>query len=81
MMPKQLRPNKKKCSLGNFKGSEGEQHPKASAWRPSFVLCLRGLVMDNANLRDHQKGRLGILAECLENAFLLPEDMQELRSF
>ena len=37
--------------------------------------------MDNAKLRDHQKGRLGILAECLENAFLLPEDMQELRSF
>ena len=37
--------------------------------------------MDNANLWDHQKGRLGILAECLENAFLLPEDMQELWSF
>ena len=37
--------------------------------------------MDDANLRDPQKGRLGILAKCLENAFLLPEDMQELRSF
>ena len=37
--------------------------------------------MDDANLRDPQKGRLGILAKCLENAFLLPEDMQELWSF
>ena len=38
-------------------------------------------VMDDANLRDLQKGKLGILAEYLEKALLLPEDMQELRSF
>ena len=37
--------------------------------------------MDDANLRDLQKGKLGILAEYLEKALLLPEDMQELRSF
>ena len=37
--------------------------------------------MDDANLRDPQKGNLGILAEYLEKALLLPEDMQELRSF
>ena len=37
--------------------------------------------MDNANLRDHQKGRLGLVAECLKKALYLSEDMQELRSF
>ena len=31
--------------------------------------------MDDANLRDLQKGKLGILAEYLEKALLLPEDM------
>ena len=40
-----------------------------------------GPVLDDANLRDHLKGRLGLVAECLEEALLLPEDMQELRSF
>lgn len=37
--------------------------------------------MDDANLKDAQKGRSGILAECLEKALILPKDMQELRSF
>ena len=37
--------------------------------------------MDDANLRDPQKGRLGIMAECLEKALCLPKDTQELRSF
>ena len=37
--------------------------------------------MSNANLRDHQKGRVGLMAECLEKALCLFEDMQELRSF
>ena len=37
--------------------------------------------MDDANLRDTQKGRSSILAECLEKALLLPENMQELWSF
>ena len=37
--------------------------------------------MSDANLRDHQKGRVGLMAECLEKALCLSEDMQELRSF
>ena len=37
--------------------------------------------MDDVNLRDPQKGRLGIMAECLEKALCLPKDTQELRSF
>lgn len=37
--------------------------------------------MDDVNLRDHQKGSSSLVAECLEKALCLPEDMQELRSF
>jgi len=37
--------------------------------------------MNGANLRDPRKGRSGLVAECLEKALCLPEDMQELRSF
>ena len=45
------------------------------------MMSLGGLVLDDANLRDHLKGRSGLVAECLEEALLLPEDMQELKSF
>ena len=38
-------------------------------------------MMDDANLRDHQKGSLGLMAECLEKALCFPKDMQELKSF
>ena len=36
--------------------------------------------MDDATLRDSQKGMSGILLECLEKALLLPDDMHELQS-
>lgn len=37
-------------------------------------------IMEDATLRDPQKGRFDILFECLERALLLPEDMHELQS-
>ena len=69
---------KKRAPFGTFKSSEGEQHPKASVWKPLFMLSSRDPVMNDAFLRDPQKGRSGILSECLEKAFLLLEDMHEL---
>ena len=69
---------KKSAASGTLKSSEGGQHPKASIWKPSFVLSSRDPVMDNATLRDPQKGKSGILSECLENALLLPKYMHEL---
>lgn len=36
--------------------------------------------MDDASLRDLQKGRSSILSECLEKALLLPKDMHKLQS-
>ena len=45
------------------------------------MLSLGNPVMDDANPKDTQKGRLGILVECLEKALCLPKDVQELRSF
>ena len=38
-------------------------------------------MLDDANLKDPTKGSLGLVAECLERALCLPEDMEELRSF
>ena len=37
--------------------------------------------MDDANLKDHQKGRSSLVAECLKKALCWPEDIQELNSF
>ena len=71
---------KKNAPSGASKGIEGGQHSKASVWKPSFVLSSRDVVMDDATLRDPQKGRSGILSECLEKALLFPEDMHELQS-
>lgn len=42
---------------------------------------LRGPDSGDANLRDPQKGMSGLVAKCLEEALLLPEDMQELKFF
>ena len=36
-------------------------------------------MTSEASLRDSQKGRSGLVLECLEKALLLPEDMQELQ--
>ena len=38
-------------------------------------------MLEDANLRDPKKGSLGLVAECLEKALCLPEDMVELKSF
>ena len=79
--PETIRAQKKKnAPSGTSKSFEGGQHPKASIWKPSFVLSLRDPVMDNATLRDPQKGRLGILSECLDKTLLIPKDMHELQS-
>ena len=71
---------KKSTSFGPTKSAEREQRSKASVWNLTFVLSSGDPVMDDASLRDPQKGRLGLLSECLEKALLLPEDMHELQS-
>ena len=38
-------------------------------------------MLDDINLRDPKKGSSGLVAECLEKALCLLEDMAELRSF
>ena len=44
-------------------------------------MSLGGPILDDANLRDPQKGMSSLVAKCLEEALLLPEDMQELKFF
>ena len=72
---------KKNTSSGTLKELEGDKPPKHFVWRPLFTLSSGNPVLDDANLRDHQKGSSGFMAECLEKALCLLEEMQELRSF
>jgi len=44
-----------------------------------FVLSLRDLITSEASLRDAQKGRSGLVSECLKKVLLLLDDMQELK--
>ena len=38
-------------------------------------------ILDDANSRDTKKGNSSLVAECLEKALCMPEDMVKLRSF
>lgn len=69
---------KKNTSFGTSKELGG---PKPFVWRPLFTFSTGSPELDDANLRDHQKGSSGLVAECLEKALCLLEDMQELGSF
>ena len=49
------------------------------AWYPALVLG--GVVLTtDASIRDFQQGRVGYVADAMEQALLLPEDMANLRS-
>ena len=47
----------------------------------AFTLSSGNPVLNVTNLRDPTKGNSGVVAECLEKALCLLEDMEELRSF
>lgn len=70
---------KKGTSTGTSKSTEGKQSSKATIWNPAFVLNPGDPVISEASLRDAQKGKSGLVSKCLEKAFLLLEDMQELK--
>ena len=73
---------KKSAHTGTSKEVRGDQPKKASIWRPIFTLSSGNPVLDDTNLRDPKKGSSGlVVAECLEKALCLPEDMAGLRSF
>ena len=72
---------KKTTSSGTSKELGGDKPKKPSIWRPIFTLSSGSSVLDDANLRDRQKGNSTLVAKCLGKALCLPEDMQELRSF
>ena len=69
---------KKGTSFGAGKGIESEQRSKATTWNPAFVLSSGYPVTSEASLKDAQKGRSGLVSECLKKALLLPDEMQEL---
>ena len=72
---------KKPAHTGTFKEVGGDQPKKASIWRPIFTLSSGNLILDDANSRDPKKGNSSLVAECLEKALCMPEDMAKLMSF
>ena len=71
----------KKTSLTRTAKDGGDPPKKPAIWRPLFTPSLGNPVLDDANLRNPQKGSSSLVAECLEKAFFLLEDKAELRSF
>ena len=53
--------------------------PKVSIWNPSLELD-RALLPLDSSIRDFQKGKVGYVANALEQPLLLPQDMANLRS-
>lgn len=72
--------NKRKALLkGLSRALKRSNAPKLQSWNLAFVLSIRDALTSEATLRDAQKGRSGLISKCLEQALLLPRDMQELR--
>ena len=56
-----------------------ERRSKALIWNPSFALDDSPLLED-ASIRDFNGGRVGYIANTVEQALLLPRDMDELQN-
>ena len=55
----------------------GDSQITALAWSPALVLDEAVLTTD-ASIRDFQQGRVGYVADAMEQALLLPGDMANL---
>ena len=61
-------------------GDKGRDlHTKVPNWNPPLVLDGSPLPV-NSSIRDFQKGNAGYVADAVEQALLLPEDMGDLRT-
>ena len=56
-----------------------ERRSKALIWNPSFALDDSPLL-ENASIRDFDGGRVGYITNTVEQALLLPRDMDELQN-
>ena len=57
----------------------GDSQVEALAWAPTLVLDGAPLLVD-ASIRNFQQVKSGYVADAVEQALLLPEDMVEWRS-
>lgn len=78
--PRIMRAQQKKGPFeGAKKSAKREQRTKATIWNPAFVLSTSDPLTFETTLTDAQKGQFELVFECLEQAMLLPRDMQELK--
>ena len=59
--------------------SSNDQQIEVPAWVPSLVLDGAFLPSD-ASIKDFQQGKVGYVANAVEQSLLLPTDMADLRS-
>lgn len=56
-----------------------DRRPKVAIWNPSLKLDRAPLPLDSS-IRDFQKGKVGYVADALEQPLLLPQDMADLKT-
>lgn len=56
-----------------------DHRPKILVWNPLLELDGAPLLLDSS-IRDFQKGKVGYVADALEQPLLLPQDMADLRT-
>ena len=56
-----------------------DRRPRVQTWNPPLMLDGALLPLDSF-IRDFQKGKVGYVANALEQPLLLPQDMADLRS-
>lgn len=66
-------------SEGSIVDKRRDHSSKVQAWAPPLVLNGAPLA-STTSIRDFQKGRAGYVADIMEQALLLPEDMADLRA-
>ena len=79
-VPKLPSPNKKKGSVeGASTGATMECRSKVPTWNPLLVLD-RDPLSSSSSIREFQQGRAGYVVDSVEQALLLPWDMEELKN-
>ena len=77
---KAARTNQSKSQTEMAPGDRGRDlRPRIPNWNSVLVLD-RSPFLVNASIRDPQQGKAGYVADAVEQALLLPNDMTELRT-
>jgi len=79
-VPKATKSQQKKGSAeGASTRAMTDRHSKVPTWNPSLVLDGAPLS-SSSSIKEFQQGRAGYVVDSVEQALLLPRDMEELKN-